>query len=337
MYQKIMRGVTAFARRTAQDHLGAFAAASAYFLMLSFVPFIMILLSIARLLPVDVSSVMNTLISIMPSGIRDYTSTIVEEVYTKAFTIVPISVIILFWSASKFFHMMTNGLNQISKVEETRNWFVTRFRSMGLVGLLLLGIIVVLLIGMSGQTIIGLIQRSIPPLYYVIEFFLPFRKLIGYFVLILFFLFLYKFLPNRQYSFRSQLPGALIVSTVWVMFSYFVSLYYTHTGSFQNIYGTLTGIILAMIWLYFCMFFILVGAELNRIIYEDPEENVIVQTIQDVKESNAIRKELRKLEIEREKRMATGNLPNPSELDATPDLELIRKEVLARDKDFNGG
>ena len=344
MYKRIFGSVRSFARRTAEDHLGAYAATGAFFLMLSFVPFVMILLAIARLLPINITSVMNTLISIMPAGLRDYASNIVEEVYTKSYAIVPISVFILIWSASKFFHAMTNGLNVISQVKETRNWFATRLRSMLLVTIFIFAIVLVLLIGTSGENVSAAFEESLPVLYYIIEFFMPFRRLIGYFALILIFLFLYKFLPNRYYTFRSQLPGALIVSTVWIMFSYFISLYYTHNGSFQSIYGNLTGMVLAMIWLFFCMYFVLVGAELNRIIYEDPEGNVIVQTIQDVKESAALRKEALQLEKERQRMAITGELPNddlplpgPGRTDEDedslgPDLELIRKEVDERNK-----
>ena len=343
MYRKIFESFKAFARRTSEDHLGAYAASGAFFLMLSFVPFVMILLAIARLFPINVTSVMNTLISIMPAGLRDYASNIVEEVYMKSFAFVPISIFILVWSAAKFFHAMTNGLNAISKVKETRNWFATRFRSMLLVTIFIFAIVLVLLIGTSGENVSEGLRETLPVLYYIIEFFMPFRRLIGYFALILIFLFLYKFLPNRYYTFRSQLPGALIVSTIWIMFSYFISLYYTHNGNFQNIYGNLTGMVLAMIWLFFCMYFVLIGAELNRMIYEDPEGNMIVQTIQDVKETAALRKEALQIEIERQRMEITGDLPDEDlplpgpgrsedEENVGPDLDLIRKEVDVRNK-----
>ncbi|MBP3876879.1 MAG: YihY/virulence factor BrkB family protein, partial [Lachnospiraceae bacterium] len=104
------------------------------------------------------------------------------------------------------------------------------------------------------------------------------------------FLFIYKFLPNCHYTFRSQFPGALLVATIWMFFSYLISLYYHHNRNFSNIYGSLTGLILAMIWMYFCCYFLYFGAELNRIIYEDPEDNMIVNMIDGMKDAS-LRKE----------------------------------------------
>ena len=82
------------------------------------------------------------------------------------------------------------------------------------------------------------------------------------------------------WTIRSQLPGALIVTTVWSFFSYLMDIYYKHSTNFMETYGSLTGIILAMIWLFFCMYFVLIGAELNRIIYEDPDNNFLVSTVE---------------------------------------------------------
>lgn len=308
MIKKIFGGVKAFGSRMMDDHMGAYTGTCAYFLMLSFIPFIMIMLAVLRLTPIDQTAVMNAMISIVPAGLKDYVSTIINEVYTKSYAIVPISVIILLWSASKFVHALTNGLNVISKVKETRNWFQIRFRSMILVLMFIATIFIATILMVFGRNIQQDLVSKAPVLNAIVEFFMPFRSLIGYVILILVFELAYKFLPNRKYTFRSQFPGALIVATVWMMFSYFLTLYYSIDKNFATIYGNLTGVVLAMIWLYFCMYFVLVGAELNRVIYEDPENNVIVSTIQDVKEASAIRKEALAAEIERQKVEATGNM-----------------------------
>ncbi|MCI1721262.1 MAG: YihY/virulence factor BrkB family protein [Lachnospiraceae bacterium] len=342
MFKKIIGGVKAFGSRMMEDHMGAYSATCAYFLMLSFIPFIMIMLAVIRLTPIDQTAVMNAMITIVPAGLKDYVSTIINEVYTKSYAIVPISVIILVWSASKFFHALTNGLNVISRVKETRNWFYIRFRSMILVLLLMVGIFLITMMVVFGHNIQKALIAAAPAVNAVLEFFMPFRSLIGYVLLILAFVLAYKFLPNRKYTFRSQLPGALIVATVWMMFAYFLTLYYSVDKNFATIYGNLTGVVLAMIWLYFCMYFVLVGAELNRVIFEDPEGNVIVSTIQDVKEASAIRKEALQAEIERQKIEATGEIPKAGDPkrenkanngsltiheDSVIDLDLVRKGV----------
>ena len=292
MIKEVMKVFGEFSRRMQKDHMGAYAATCAYFLMISFVPFIMIFIAFAQRTNADISAVIEGIMSAVPSGLKDYVNTIVNEVTAKTYTYVPLSLFILIWSAAKFFHALANGLNVISKVPETRGWFYLRFRSMLYVILLLLVVGGSLVLSMFGPDLMAFIEKTAPLPAEIIQFVISFRALFMYAVFILLFLFLYTFLPNCHYSFRSQFPGALIVSTVWVFFSYLMTLYYEHNQNFNDIYGSLTGVVLAMIWLYFCCYFILFGAELNRVLYEDPEDNIIVSTIGAVKDASVKKQQI---------------------------------------------
>ena len=287
MIKGVLKGFRTFARRMQKDHMGAYAATCAYFLMISFVPLFMVFLAFAHITGLDVETLTRGLVSIVPAGLKDYVTTITIEVTRRAYAYVPLSALILLWSAAKVFHALTNGLNVISRVRETRGWFFLRFRSMMYVLLLLLFAAIALLLSIFGQSIGESIGASFPAFGEFLGILYSFRSLIGYFGLIFVFLFIYKFLPNCHYTLKSQFPGALIVSTVWMFISYLLTLYYEHNDNFNNIYGSLTGIILAMIWLYFCCYFLLFGAELNRVLYEDPEGNVIVSTVDAFRDERA--------------------------------------------------
>ena len=310
----VFRGIKLFSKRMTEDHMGAYSATCAYFLMISFVPFIMIFLAIARKTSTDMTNVMNAMISIVPSGLKDYVSTIINEVYMKSYSILPFSLLILIWSAAKAFHAMTNGLNVISKVKETRGWFYLRFRSMMYVVVFLVLVVAAMYMQMSGKKINIMIASKFPVVASFLSFIYRFRSILTFIAFMLIFLFVYKFLPNCRYTFRSQLPGALIVTTVWMFFSYLLSIYYLNSKSFLTIYGSLTGIILAMIWLYFCMYFVLVGAEINRVIFEDPENNVIVNTVEGFKEASAKKREKLQAKIDAETKEAEEKADRANEI-----------------------
>ena len=74
---------------------------------------------------------------------------------------------------------------------------------------------------------------------------------------------LYRYLPNRKASLKSQIPGAFIIAVAWLLFSYFFSLYFTFFPNFSNMYGSLSALIMVMLWLYCCMNLLLYGAEIN--------------------------------------------------------------------------
>ena len=74
------------------------------------------------------------------------------------------------------------------------------------------------------------------------------------------------------------------------------------------------------------MYFLLLGAEINRIIAENPEDNVIMNTIQDVRTEAYLRGEASRREQERIK---SGNDDEDHDLDEETgiDLSLVRQVV----------
>ena len=47
------------------------------------------------------------------------------------------------------------------------------------------------------------------------------------------------------------------------------SLYFTNFSNYSYMYGSLTAIVLLMLWLYFCICILFIGAEINHFLYED--------------------------------------------------------------------
>lgn len=291
MIKDVTKVFRSFAGRCSDDHMGAYAATCAYFLIISFIPFFMIFFAACRALHADFSALTDALLGVIPDGLKSYVRTIVQEVDQKTYAYVPVSIVILVWSAAKVFHALSNGLNVISKVKETRGWFFLRFRSMVYVLIFMLVVVGTIYVSVSGQQIQTVLELNYPVVNEIVKFVHSFQILFEYIGLILIMLFIYKFLPNCRYTFKSQLPGALIVSTVWMFFSYLLGLYYSHNANFSAMYGTLTGLILAMIWIYFCAYFILIGAELNRVLYEDPDGNIFVQSVDVVRDARSRKRE----------------------------------------------
>ena len=74
---------------------------------------------------------------------------------------------------------------------------------------------------------------------------------------------MYTFLPNQKQKFISQIPGAVIASMSWSIFSSAISLYLEWKGNVPSIYGGLTTVVMIMLWLYFCMWLLFFGAMIN--------------------------------------------------------------------------
>ena len=59
------------------------------------------------------------------------------------------------------------------------------------------------------------------------------------------------------------MPGAAFASVAWLAISRLVLVYVDIFPNISIMYGSLAGIVIAMLWLYFCMYFLLLGAMVN--------------------------------------------------------------------------
>lgn len=263
--KKIIKIMSGFLKRMNQDHVSAFAAQAAFFILMSFVPFLMLLLPVVTYISITKEMVIEMLLQIMPDAgdFRSFLLDIIQEVYDKSTAVVPISAVFTLWSAGKGLQGLTNGVNAIYHVKETRNYVITRIRSALYTLVFILAVLSSLVLLVFGNSIQKLLTRYIPALARITAYIIGMRTAISLVILALIFLMIYKFLPNRKASFRSQMPGAVVSALAWSLFSLGFSIYLDYFNGFSNMYGSLTTIILILLWLYFCMYIILIGAEIN--------------------------------------------------------------------------
>lgn len=261
--QSIVQLILGFMQRVNGDHVGAYAAQAAYFLIMSFIPFILFLTTMIRYTPLTYNMVSDAIRAFVPHNIQNFVLTIVSEVYGRSTAVVPISAIMALWSAGKAMQSLTNGLNTIYHVKETRNWLVTRLYAVVYTFIFSVAIIASLLLLVLGNQIQTMALKYIPFVGKIIGKVIGARTALVFAGLFLIFLILYKMLPNRKATIKSQVPGALLIAAGWSLFSYFFSLYFELFPGFSNMYGSLTALIMVMLWLYICMNLLLYGAEIN--------------------------------------------------------------------------
>ena len=82
-------------------------------------------------------------------------------------------------------------------------------------------------------------------------------------ILYLAFLMLYRFIPMKKVKLRDQHAGAVFSSLAWVLFSFIFSFYTSHSNKF-GAYGMIGTVMVAMLWLYYCLYIFFFGAEINE-------------------------------------------------------------------------
>lgn len=268
MIRKWIGKATGISDDIARHHVGAYAAQAAYFFMLSLIPIILLLLTMVQYTPVTKADVMTAVVQVFPSTVDSLITSIVNQVYNQSGTVIPVTVIVALWSAGKGVLSITTGLNAIFGCPETRNYIYLRIRAT-IYTVLFVGVILLLLVlSVFGNSINLFVTSHIPAIKPVTDKLIELRIIVTPAVLMGFLLLLYKFLPNRKDWFRKQIPGALFSAIGWQVVSWIFSMYLDIFEGFSDMYGSLTTIVLIMLWLYFCMYCILLGAEANVQLHE---------------------------------------------------------------------
>ena len=251
-----------------EDHVGAYAAQSAYFFMLCMIPIILLFLTMVQFTPITKADVMTAVIQVFPSSVDSMITSIVNQVYNQSTGIIPVTLIVTLWSAGKGVLAMTTGLNCIFDCRETRNYVLLRIRATLYTIMFIVVILLLLVLSVFGNSLNLFVLEHVPFMSGIADWLIEARTIISPAVLVVFCLLIYTFLPNRKAKMLRQLPGAAFAALGWMIVSWIFSVYLDIFKGFSSMYGSLTTIVLIMLWMYFCMYSILLGGEVNVLLYQ---------------------------------------------------------------------
>lgn len=286
--KKYMPIVRFFMKKLNRDNISAYAAQATLFIIVSMIPFLMVLISLIRFTPITESMLLEGLKTLFPNIVIPTVVSVLDEVYNHPMSFMSVAIVVSVWSAAKAVQSLRYGLNTVYDIQENRNWFLLRFRAMAETFIFILAIVLSMLLLVFGAKIQETLSEFFPFLANITEVILKVRFLILFFVLVIFFCGIYKALPNRKATWRSQIVGAVGCALAWYIFSFGLSVYINYFNGF-TMYGSLTTIVFIIIWLYICMYIFLVCGEVNNMF------EVIMLEIREARKAKKKRKEQTKL------------------------------------------
>jgi len=266
MLYSCIKKIRSFLAKLRDDSISAFASQAAFFIILSFFPFVMFLLTLLNYLPVSAEDLRVFVIGLFPDTVSHFLNTVFAELVEKSSgTVLSVTVIAALWSASRGMLALVRGLNAVYGHKETRNYFLVRGVSMlytlGFAALLILTLILLVF----GNRLYEFIILRLPLLGDLALVIMSLRTLVTMAVLTVFFLLLYLVIPNRKSTLLHELPGAVLTAGGWLGFSFLFSFYIDNLKGYTYTYGSLTTLAVCMLWLYFCMYILFLGAEVNML------------------------------------------------------------------------
>lgn len=270
---KLTTNIKYLMRKASASRISAYSAQTAFFMFLSLIPLIMLLLSLLNQLGSDETEIANIANEFTPNTIKSFFNTYLTEIIDDSkLSLTIVSALILLWSASKGVFAIIGGLNSVYEIKETRNYFVLRLNAMLYTIAFIFILLVALILLVFGGKFNDLLYSLLPNMKGLVYILSSLRFIIMFIALVMFFTLMYKMLPNGKIDFKKQIPGAVISSAGWVAFSAIFFFFVENFSHYANIYGSLTAIIVFMLWMYFCMYILFLGAEINLILNSKSEE-----------------------------------------------------------------
>lgn len=262
---KLPQKVTSFIRTFAAMNIPLYAANAGFFVVLAVFPMLVLILSLLRYTGLNADVLTDVLEGVIPSALLGAASRLIQNTYANTSgTVISISAIVSLWSASRGIYGILTGLNAIYGVEEHRGYFYTRFISVAFTFAFLIVILLTLTLHVFGTTILGMIPTTASSVLSFLDRVIHLRFFLLVFTQTLLFTAVFTIFPNRRNSVRSSLPGALLTSLGWLIFSGIYSVYVERFASLTNVYGSVYTVALSMLWLYCCLYIMFCGGALNR-------------------------------------------------------------------------
>lgn len=270
-----------FSVRMQKKNIQTFAASTAFFLILSLIPLLIMLSSLLPYTKITEADLLRVLTEITPDFGENIITSLVSEAYEETVAVFSISALVTIWAGALGMLALIRGLNCIYDVDERRNYFYLRF----IAALYTLAMFVIVL-GMLSIMVFGdyvkqILIRAFPKIWDVAAFLINFKFVLVIGIATFFFALIYTYIPSAKMRFVYQLPGAVFSAVVWYAFSWIFSVYVTISGG-TSIYGSLATPVFMMFWLYTCIYIFLIGAFLNRffhpavkVLYDDHHKKVV--------------------------------------------------------------
>jgi membrane protein len=263
------------AKEIQEDHLAAFAGNLTYKGLFALFPFFVFLLSLLGLFgaPDLLRDLIDRASGVLPQGVvvflEDQLLGIASTKAQGAFTVgAVVSLLLALWGVSGAFRSVMEAMNVMYEIEEDRPFWkqllISIFLSLGVAALLLCALVLVVF----GPEIGGAVADSVGlgSIFQITWTIVQWPVLI--FLVVFAFALVYYYAPDVEQRFRWISPGSIVSVLMWLLFSLAFAAYVERSGSFNATYGSLAGIAILMLYIYYSAFIMLVGAQLNQVIEE---------------------------------------------------------------------
>jgi len=252
---KTIRSLQVLFRKSTYKTISLHASCAGYYMLLSFLPMLVVFYSLICLLQLPEKTVWNMLQISIPQPLIGLIAPLLQ--LTDAVPSVPVisvSAATWLWTSSKGISALIEGMNAVLRHQTQQSFLKRRLTSILLLFLLSVGFILTTRILTSIAVLPGFILT-----------FLKHRTISSLFLLTVLFSIVYQFHSNPAHPFRYSLLGGLVSALGWIVISYVFSIYALYFAEHYHVFGKIGILLLFAVWLRACMILLFCGIKYAHI------------------------------------------------------------------------
>lgn len=254
-------------RESLQDELLGRAAQLSYYILLALFPALIFLTALMGFFSVGefMSQLMGYAKNVLPEDALSMVERFLTQVAQGAGTnILSLGVLAALWWSSSGVVAIMEGLNVVYDVkEDSRSFWKVRLLAIlltvALAGFVMLSLTLILYGPSIGAWIADLV--GLGPLFVFAWNVLQWPVVVALMLCVVGVL--YYICPDIDQEWRWMSPGSVFAVVMWLVVSLGFKLYVDNFGDYNKVYGSIAGVIVLMLWLYWSGMVLLLGGEIN--------------------------------------------------------------------------
>lgn len=271
--KRIKQAILVFLNRQSENGISSLAAQGAYYMLVSIVPMMILILTVLRYTLLDIDQAKTMLIENVPYYFQPYLAKIVEQIYQNAGLVLSFSAVMLLWSASKGVYILVDGCHMIFDQVKDRPYWKTAALALGYTAILVIAVPVLMAVTIFGGSLLSLLFQFVPALKEAWFLFVMLRLVFSAGVIFAILCLLYRFAAGVKLKFSHLAIGALTATILWQIFSYAFGFYVQTTVKQSSVYGGLNVILMIMLWFYSSIYIFFIGCQIVQMAAQGLKEN----------------------------------------------------------------
>ena len=250
-------------REIGEDDLADYGAAVAFSAFLAIFPFLVFVVALASLVvdPSTLDVIMKQIDRVAPEQVADILGERLQALTTGTKPgLLTVSAVGAIWAASGAVAALTSALNSANDIRDRRPFWKTRGLALLVTVAAAALVIVASVIAIAAPVVAGHLGGASQ------IFILILRWPVAAGLMLVVIACLYHFLPDTDQPFALITPGSVVAVAGWIAASLAFSLYVSHFGKYEVVYGALGSVIVLLLWMWISALVILVGAEINAVL-----------------------------------------------------------------------